>query len=219
MLKNKKGIHHVEYAIAVSIFLIALIFILSFSYVPLQKEKFSTDSLEKIFRKQTEISVTKIILNVTGTETCYNISLNSNLPNDENKVIIKNNNANPGFTIHDGRLLIENGISNIYEIYSFEGVAGHDTVNGPCTSPTYSYSLPYEEKLIFNNSFANLNYDSIKSSIGKDFSIIIKNESSEIFNLTKMKPLNVEVQAKEFHARMINPNAEVQEIKVILQVW
>lgn len=218
---NRKAIHHVEYVIAVTIFLAALLFLIYFSNISSTKEKLSVSYLEEIFREEVEINIAKLVLKVsTTTGSCYNVSLNSNLPADETKIFIRSDSHAVPFNITNGRFLINSASTNFIIYFSeTENFTSERIFSDQCDIVEYNYSILYTEKMIFKEKLEKINYTEIKSKLGRDFLINVTSGDVVIFNTTKPLPFNVPVASKEFHAKMINKTAEIIDVKVNLFIW
>jgi len=223
-MKNKKGIHHVEYVIAVSVFLVALMFILYFmNFTSKAVGTSDLNSFEKIFREKTEIDVTEVIL-TTGGGSCPNVSLNSNLLPYSDKLIVRDKNGVVNFSLTSSDLSIDS-ISDYYEIFSSSSFDSHFSYGGSC-SATGQYSLPFIEKFIFSQKLQDLetnystDYNKLKTEFGlnKDFSITITGDGIS-FNMIRNIPANIPVQAKEFRIKVIDENANIYDAVVNLRVW
>jgi len=225
---NKKAIHHVEYAIAVSIFIIAVMFVLYFSHFTSRDVgDRSLDYLEKAFREKTETSVMKVSVVTGGCNSGCNISLNSNLPTSTNHLVILENGVPIKFKLENNFLYFK-GDSTNYQLVESEDL--NYTPNFPdyYLPSDYNYSLPYEGRLVSSKKLAGLNYNysseynTLKQEFGldKDFSIEIKNvNGTKLFDMSMGIPPGIQVYAKEFRIRMINSTAEEFEAIVILKTW
>ncbi|MEM2089659.1 MAG: hypothetical protein QXL88_01005 [Candidatus Pacearchaeota archaeon] len=220
---NRKAIHHVEYVVAVSIFLVAVFFLLYFYTFSVAREKLPIEQLEKIFRESTEANVTIVVLKLQtqSQQGCYNVTLNSNLPNKVEKIFIKSNEEVP-FNITNGRLLIS-GSSDNFTLYSLasdsENFNSRRISGASCSEVSHSYSIAYAEKLIFEEKLKKMDYGEIKEKLGRDFFIKVAKQDEIVFNTTRLPPFNALVESKELKLKMINATADIVEVMVNLQVW
>jgi hypothetical protein len=226
---SKKGIHHVEYVIAISIFIVAVISIIFLMYsLPKSTDDNSLNIAEKNFEQMNEILVKESVLTIGDLDaTCYNLEFNPNLPSKN--LSVTSGGSPIDFKIEDSKIFL--AANGEYTIYSGEEFTTNTDILTDCQplSPgQYSYSIVNEENFISDNRLIGMNltyyhdgYEYLKQvlNINKDFSIKITNGTIPLFDMSRSKPLNVEVHAKEFRIKIINKNAEVTDALVNLQIW
>ncbi|UCD21082.1 MAG: hypothetical protein JSW08_00855 [archaeon] len=228
-MKNKKGVHHVEYVIAVSIFIICVLAVLYISHFSLRSnEGNSFLLLEKEFRERTEIPVKIANLTITTTKTCFNVPFNTNFQGSPDNLIIKEGGSVIDFNFDSSNNIhVGSHGSGKYSLFFseyFESVS-----SGPTCDPTedYSYSFIKEEEFVFYDKLEEFrenyskDYREFRKQLGfdRDFSIIIKQGEEILFNITEFEPFDVRVYAKEFKIKIIDENANVQEALVNMRIW
>ncbi len=228
-MKNKKGIHHVEYIIAISVFIVAVLSVIYLMYsLPKSTEDNSLNIAEKNFKQMNEILVKQSVLKISNPLTvCYELEFNHNLPSKNLSIVSEGNPVK--FDIDNNTLYVE--AKENYTFYSGEEFTTNTYPLTGCqtlTSNDYSYSIVNEEKLISYNKLVGMNisyyhdgykYWKQKLNLNKDFSIKITNGTIILFDMSRSKPLNVEVHAKEFRIKIINEDAQITDALVNLQIW
>jgi len=214
---NKKAIHHVEYIIAISIFIVGVFFVIYFSNVE-HKETLPINDFESLFKDQVQIRVTKIVLNPETSIPPIKIPRNSKIPEDSKKVFITNGISMVNFNIDSSHIELPN--SEKYYIYFSDSFNNQQSgIHGTCSEPNYAYSIPIEQKFISEKKLRNLVYENLKDLIKKDFAIKVT-FPEETLEIKKEEPLNVQVHAKEFRSKVINPETgEINDVLINLILW
>lgn len=227
---RKRGISHLELVTAILIFLFAVGVAIYFINIRIKIETPEPllDALEAKLREKAEIDFNKTSVFIDSTGDCFNISLHSDLQQEDLTFITDG--ANVAFNFSDEWLLINNTGQNLYKIYSFPADVTEDLRLGvqTCTDLTegqdYNYSITYHGKIFTEKNLLDLKemydkqYRKLREDLGigdRDFAINVEN----IVEMTKLIPEQVEVQVREFPIEVILEDGTIIEAKANIQVW
>ncbi|MCS7134685.1 MAG: hypothetical protein NZ889_02405 [Candidatus Pacearchaeota archaeon] len=223
MEKNRKGVHHVEYVISVSIFFLALLFFLYFFSFYVERENLPIEELEKIFLEETQVSVSVVLLVTEQKSNCFRIKLNSNFFPEEKKILIKGiNGEKVTFNLSGDEILMnsQNDLNYFFVYFSNDYEFESERAQQNCQFfNTYNYSLPYEEKFISKEKILGFAYNKAKQKLGRDFFINVTILNDGSMDIGKIPPKVASVETKELKLKIINSTANIMLAKIILQVW
>jgi competence protein ComGC len=229
---NKKAFTHLEMITAIVLFIFAVFSVVTlYNYFSSAKEVDS--SMLDIFQAnllEQAGNFTKVDVFVPSfSDDCFNISLNSDIGDLQENTSVYNNNQRTNFSINNN-ISIHNEGAGIYEIYSFSFNASNlnDRLpSGECVNVDYNYSLPLKGKIFSHEKLQKIkedyynDYDGLKQDLKfqGDFSLVIENETTTLFNMTRQKPLRADVFAKNFPIKIFNLDGKIINAMVNLQVW
>ncbi len=238
---RKKGAINLEIIIAATIFIFSvalIIYYINFSMKSEIQDPF-LDILESGIRKEAEINFNTILLHLADNSACFNVSLHSDITQDQENLLILEDKELVAFNLDNGLLLINNTDTSkdnhTYYIYEFpKNITNNirfeaELCNSLIKGADYNYSISYQDKIFTNKTLSDLksnytiNYNGLKSDFGidnRDFEIIIKNETKQLFNMTRKKPAQPrEVRAKELPIKIIYENGNIMDALMNMRIW
>ena len=210
LLNNKKGQGHVEMILSFLIFIGALIFLFIFINPFAKTEEISIiKGIQEKIIQEISLEIGKLNIILSSPNSCYDFTPSDYFGNYKEKL----------------------ETDRKYNIYFGEIFNNSTTIkDNSCLSGNYTLGTFSKEKMIIKNKTENLviqynqDYVTLKNNLGitSDFVFSFKNlfgiEMAEL-TVSKNIPVGVNVEAKEFPIRMIDENADIQELILNIRAW
>ena len=209
-LQNKKAQGHVEMILSFVLFVGALVVLFLFINPFAETKEISViEGIQEKIINEISLDIGKLGIIIHTDGTCYNFTA--------------------GDYVGDYKEIDEgNRKYNIYFNNIFSNSAPNK--NDACAPLNYTLGIYSSERIIvYENieSFVasyNSDYRGLKDSLGiiSDFTFGFSNlvhEEIQELSVSKEAPVGVDVEAKEFPVRVINNNAEIQELILNIKAW
>ena len=206
--KNKQGQGHVEIMLSFVLFVGALIFLFLFINPFAKTDEVSIiNEIQKTIINEISLDIGKLSIITNDTFSCYEFR-DIEYPGNYKEV---------------------SEADRKYNIY-FGEIFDNSALKKSCLPQNYTLGNFFSEKMIVYEKVQNLvidyntDYEELKKSLGISedfifsFKTLVNNEISEL-SVSKQIPTGVDVEAKEFPVRVINSNAEIQELILNIRAW
>jgi len=245
MIKQKKGITHIEMVISFAIFISFVVFMLIFFKplkIPLKSSALLETTESKILEDvSTNLSVVSVKITPPNSQpTCYFLASDIS-----EKIIVRDaaenrESANIGTGENAGKIYFEksSSVENFYKIYSSDEFAEKDVSNtalcGEVQTSTLGVKKVYRKvslsklKAFFDAYNNPASYTPLKTNLGlkNDFNVFVRDNEGNIitygnteFKGENFKPSGVEIMAKELPIEILNGSADTMPAIINIRVW